>query len=134
MKYVVLTLESGINVRYGMVADTTANQTIYAQEVVRGFATLKETSPTASELLSRREDVLNSGLPYLATELNDRVAAYSYAMTCLLRPAHRKAIDDLVFMAIGIQNRSDHVALLQWVLDAGSSVSPNSKIRTGPGV
>jgi phosphinothricin acetyltransferase len=104
--------ESTITVRDATNADIPAIEQIYAREVLHGLATFEEIPPTADELLSRRENVLALGLPYLVAELDGRVAGYCYAMTYRPRPAYRNTIEDSVYVADGMQGRGVGRALL----------------------
>jgi len=123
MRHVVPSLEPGIVVRNATEADVTTIHTIYAHEVLHGLATFEETPPTANELLSRRENVLNLGLPYLAAELNGRIVGYSYATAYRPRPAYRNTIEDSVYVADGMQGRGVGGALLAALI---------SRCETGP--
>ena len=102
----------GIVVRDAMEADMPTIQTIYAHQVLHGLATFEEVPPTVDELLSRRESVLNLGLPYLTAELNGRVVGFSYATAYRPRPAYRNTIEDSVYVAKGMQGRGVGRALL----------------------
>nr|WP_275098894.1 GNAT family N-acetyltransferase [Sedimenticola hydrogenitrophicus] len=102
----------GVTVRDATKADIPAIEQIYTQEVLHGLATFEEIPPTADELLSRRENVLALGLPYLVAELDDRVVGYCYATTYRPRPAYRNTIEDSVYVADGMQGRGIGMALL----------------------
>ena len=123
MRHVLPSLESGIIVRNATEADVTAIQAIYAQEVLHGLATFEETPPTSNELLSRRQSVLNLGLPYPAAELNGRVVGYSYAMAYRPRPAYRTTFEDSVYVADRMQGRGVGGELLAALI---------SRCETGP--
>lgn len=101
-----------IVVRDAMEADMPAIQAIYARHVLYGLATFEEAPPTAEELLSRREGILNLRLPYLAAELAGRVVGYSYASAHRARPGYRNTVEDSVYVAEGMQGRGVGRALL----------------------
>ncbi|WP_335342303.1 N-acetyltransferase family protein [Sedimenticola hydrogenitrophicus] len=112
MSQVNSSLGLGVTVRDATKADIPAIEQIYTQEVLHGLATFEEIPPTADELLSRRENVLALGLPYLVAELDDRVVGYCYATTYRPRPAYRNTIEDSVYVADGMQGRGIGMALL----------------------
>jgi phosphinothricin acetyltransferase len=113
----------GITVRDAMEEDFPTIQTIYALEVLHGLASFEKAPPSAAELRSRRENVLNLGLPYLAAELDSQVVGYSYATTYRPRPAYRDTVEDSVYVAEGMQGRGIGRALLTNLI---------SRCETGP--
>jgi phosphinothricin acetyltransferase len=74
-------------------------QAIYAEAVLHGLASFEEIPPSLDEMLSRRSGVVAMGLPYLAAELDGRVAGYAYATSYRSRPAYRFTIEDSVYVA-----------------------------------
>ncbi len=54
---------SELTVRDATEADMPTIQTVYAHEVLDGLATFEEVPPTTEELQSRRQGILNLGLP-----------------------------------------------------------------------
>lgn len=110
-------------VRDANVEDMPAIQAIYAQEVSHGLASFEEVPPTAEELLTRRDGILNFGLPYLAAELNGRVVGYSYATVYRPRAAYRNTIEDSIYVAEGMQGRGVGRTLLTALI---------SRCETGP--
>ena len=71
---------------------------IYAHHVRHGLASFEEIPPTIGELRSRRVAVVDSGLPYLAAELDGEVVGYAYAGIYRPRPAYRYTIEDSVYV------------------------------------
>jgi phosphinothricin acetyltransferase len=71
---------------------------IYAHHVNHGLASFEEVPPTIAELRTRRAAVLDSGLPYLAAELDGEVVGYAYAGVYRPRPAYRYTIEDSVYV------------------------------------
>lgn len=102
----------GIIVRDAVKSDMPAIQRIYAHEVLRGVASFEEEPPTTDQLWSRREGVVELGLPYLTAELNGRVAGFSYATIYRPRPAYRYTIEDTVYVAMEVRGQGVGRALL----------------------
>jgi L-amino acid N-acyltransferase YncA len=99
-------------------ADMAQIQRIYAHHVLHGLASFEEEPPPLTEMLSRREKVLEHGLPYLvAKDESDRVLGYAYATQYRPRRAYRFTVEDSVYMAEGAQRRGIGRLLLQGVID-----------------
>ncbi|MBS4045171.1 MAG: N-acetyltransferase [Alphaproteobacteria bacterium] len=99
-------------------ADMAQVQRIYAHHVLHGLASFEEEPPPLAEMLSRREKVLEHGLPYLvAKDASDRVLGYAYATQYRPRRAYRFTVEDSVYMAEGTQRRGIGRLLLQGVID-----------------
>ncbi len=105
-------LHSVITVRDANDADMDAIQAIYAHHVLHGLASFEETPPTPDEMRARHAAVLSLGLPYLAAEIDGRVAGYCYATAYRPRPAYRHTIEDSVYVADGLGGRGIGSALL----------------------
>ena len=93
-------------------ADMGAVQAIYAHHVLHGLASFEETPPSLDEMLARRAQVLDLGLPYLVAELDGKIAGYAYAASYRTRPAYRYTIEDSVYIADGLAGRGIGRALL----------------------
>lgn len=104
--------ERTVIVRAAAEADMPAIQAIYAQAVLCGLGSFEETSPTADEMLSRRNGVIEHGLPYLAAELDGRVVGYAYATAYHARPGYRFTVEDSVYVADGMRGQGVGRALL----------------------
>jgi len=98
-------------------ADMAQIQRIYAHHVLHGLASFEEEPPPLEEMLSRREKVLEHGLPYLVAKEHDRVLGYAYATQYRPRRAYRFTVEDSVYMAEGAQRRGIGRLLLQGVID-----------------
>ncbi len=98
-------------------SDMAQIQRIYAQHVLQGLASFEEEPPPLAEMLSRREKVLEHGLPYLVAKEHDRVLGYAYATPYRPRRAYRFTVEDSVYMAEGAQRRGIGRLLLQGVID-----------------
>ena len=99
-------------VRPSVEADTSAITRIYAHHVLHGLASFEEISPDAAELASRRNRVLQHGLPYLVAEQGGEVAGYCYAAPYRARSAYRFTIEDSVYVDPGRTGRGIGRALL----------------------
>ncbi|MFN3399555.1 MAG: GNAT family N-acetyltransferase [Ferrovibrio sp.] len=103
-------------------ADMAQVQRIYAHHVLHGLASFEEEPPPLAEMLSRREKVLEHGLPYLvAKDASNRVLGYAYATQYRPRRAYRFTVEDSVYMAEGTQRRGIGRLLLQGVIDRCTS-------------
>lgn len=99
-------------------ADMAQIQRIYAHHVLHGLASFEEEPPPLAEMLSRREKVLDHGLPYLvAKDESDRVLGYAYATQYRPRRAYRFTVEDSVYMAEGAQRRGIGRLLLNGVIE-----------------
>jgi L-amino acid N-acyltransferase YncA len=56
-------------------SDMAALQRIYAHYVSHALATFEETPPSLDELLSRRQLIIDAGLPYLVAAVDGQVAS-----------------------------------------------------------
>ncbi len=92
--------------------DLPAIQAIYEYEVLHGLATFEEVPPDAAELGTRRQAILDMGLPYLVAEIDGQVLGYAYAGAYRARPAYRNTIEDSVYVSETARGRGIGQALL----------------------
>ena len=90
---------------------------IYSPYVLRGLATFEEDCPSLAEMLSRRDAVLERGLPYLVAEHMGTVVGYSYATGYRARPAYRHTIENSVYVQEGVTGLGVGKALLQALIE-----------------
>lgn len=98
-------IDSGIIIRDSSDVDIAEIQAIYAHEVLHGLASFETVPPSSEELLSRRQGIIERGLPFLAAEMDGRVIGYSYASPYRSRPAYRNTIEDSVYVGADMQGR-----------------------------
>ncbi|MCJ2371217.1 GNAT family N-acetyltransferase [Pseudomonas sp. RGM 3321] len=92
--------------------DMPAVQAIYADHVLHGISSFELDPPSVAELLQRRTQVLDNGLPYLVAELAGEVVGYGYATPYRPRPAYRFTVEDSVYIRDGMGGRGIGLALL----------------------
>jgi L-amino acid N-acyltransferase YncA len=101
-----------VTVRDANDSDIETVQGIYAHQVLYGLATFEEVPPAVEDLLSRRQQILSAGLPYLVAISEGRVAGYAYASSYRPRPAYRHTVENSVYVAPEFQSRGIGSALL----------------------
>ncbi|MBL8805903.1 MAG: N-acetyltransferase [Rhodospirillales bacterium] len=80
-------------------ADIPAIQAIYAHHVRHGLASFEEIPPAAEELAQRRRAIVEKGLPYLAVDVDGKLAGYAYAGPFRPRSAYRFSVEDSIYVA-----------------------------------
>ena len=99
-------------------ADIPAITRIYAHAVETGTASFELTPPDEAEMARRMEDLLTKDFPYLAAEVDGRVAGYAYAGPYRTRPAYRFTVEDSVYVEPSTQGRGVGRALLTELIAA----------------
>lgn len=84
--------------RPAVPADLAAVQAIYAHAVSTGMASFEEAPPSLEEMRRRYDDVLAHGLPYLAAEVDGRLAGYGYCTLYRTRSAYRYSLEDSIYV------------------------------------
>jgi len=93
--------------------DVPAMTAIYARHVRHGFGTFEEVPPEPAEIASRMEAVRASGLPWLAAEIDGRVAGYGYCSPYRPRSGYRFTAEDSVYVDPELTGRGVGRALLE---------------------
>jgi len=111
-----------VNARLPVPRDTTdadipAIREIYAHHVSRGLASFEEIPPDAAELAQRRRAILDKGLPYIAVDLDGKLAGYAYAGPFRPRSAYRFSVEDSIYVAPGLAGRGLGRALLTALIE-----------------
>ncbi|HEX6958044.1 MAG TPA: GNAT family N-acetyltransferase [Ferrovibrio sp.] len=107
-----MTAQPTLIVRPSTEDDIPAITAIYAHHVRHGLGSFEEVPPSEAEMAQRRRDVLAKGLPYLAAELDGRVAGYAYANLYRPRIAYRFTLEDSIYVAPDAPRRGIGRALL----------------------
>lgn len=97
--------------------DMDSVQAIYAQHVLGGIASFELVPPSVEDMLSRRNDILARGLPYLVAELAGEVVGYGYATLYRPRPGYRFTAEDSVYVRDGLGGKGIGQALLGAVIE-----------------
>ena len=93
-------------------ADIPAITGIYGHAVQFGTASFELEPPDEAEMARRMKTILDGGFPYLAAEIDGRLAGYAYAGLYRARPAYRFTLEDSVYIAPDMQRRGAGRALL----------------------
>lgn len=96
--------------------DIDAITRIYGHHVLHGTGTFETTPPSASDMASRRADVLSKGLPWLVIEEDGELLGYAYGNWFKPRPAYRFSVEDSIYMAPQAAGRGLGRALLAELL------------------
>ena len=99
-------------VREAAHADLPGIAAIYAHHVLAGLASFETEPPDLAEMTARFEAVREKGFPYLACEIDGRLAGYAYATLYRLRPAYRFTLEDSVYVHPEMAGRGAGRALL----------------------
>jgi phosphinothricin acetyltransferase len=71
---------------------------IYAHHVRNGLASFELDPPDVAEMVRRRSQVLQHGLPYIVAGTANEIAGYAYAAPYRQRPAYRYTIENSVYV------------------------------------
>ncbi len=110
-----------ITIRPTKTSDIPTITRIYAHAVERGTASFELSAPDEAEMAQRMSKLLDGGFPYLAAEVDGRIAGYAYAALYRERPAYRKTVEDSVYVAADMHRRGVGVALLNALLEAATA-------------
>ena len=105
-------------VRASQPEDVPVIAAIYGHHVLQGLASFEVVAPDVNEMARRRTAVLARGLPYLAAELDGRLAGYAYAAPYRERPAYRYSLEDSVYVHPDYVGRGIGRALLEALIEA----------------
>ena len=96
--------------------DIAAITAIYAYHVLHGTGTFETEPPSASDMATRRADVLSKGLPYLVAEHEGNILGFAYGNWFKPRPAYRYSVEDSVYLAPGLYRKGLGRAMLAELL------------------
>jgi phosphinothricin acetyltransferase len=89
---------------------------IYAHAVRYGSASFELDPPDEAEMARRMAALHESGFPYLAAEVDGRLAGYAYAGSFRIRPAYRFTLEDSIYIAEDLQGHGIGRALLDQLI------------------
>jgi phosphinothricin acetyltransferase len=89
---------------------------IYAHAVRYGSASFELDPPDETEMARRMAALHEGGFPYLAAEVDGRLAGYAYAGAFRIRPAYRFTLEDSIYIAADLQGRGIGRALLDQLI------------------
>lgn len=98
--------------------DVPAIADIYAHYVRHSTASFETDPPDVNEMVRRREETLERGLPYLVTEIDGAIVAYAYANLYRPRPAYRFSVEDSIYVHPNFVGRGVGRLLLAALIDA----------------
>lgn len=107
---------SGIDLRASEPRDAASIAAIYAPYVRHGTASFEVEEPHAEEMLRRRAEILELGLPYLVAETDGEVAGYAYLSRFRPRAAYRFTVENSVYVAERFQRLGVGRLLMQQLL------------------
>jgi L-amino acid N-acyltransferase YncA len=106
-----------MQLRPATLADIPAITAIYAHAVRHGTASFELEPPTEAEMTRRMQAVLDGKFPYLAAEIDGKLAGYAYASLYRTRPAYRFTVENSVYVAADMHRRGIGKALLQRLIE-----------------
>ena len=106
-----------MNIRPATLADIPTITAIYAHAVQHGTATFELEPPTEVEMTRRMQAVLDGNFPYLAAEIDGKLAGYAYASLYRTRPAYRFTVENSVYVAHDMHRHGIGKALLLKLID-----------------
>jgi L-amino acid N-acyltransferase YncA len=108
---------AAMKLRPATLADIPAITAIYAHAVRHGTASFELEPPTEAEMTRRMQAVLDGKFPYLAAEIDGKLAGYAYASLYRTRPAYRFTVENSVYVAADMHRRGIGKALLQRLIE-----------------
>ena len=105
-----------VAIRPASSADIPAITRIYAHAVAHGTASFELTPPDETEMTRRMSKLLEGGFPYLAAEIDGRLAGYAYAALYRERPAYRKTVEDSVYVAPDMHRHTRTIRVARCVI------------------
>jgi len=106
-----------MQLRPATFADIPAITAIYDHAVRHGTASFELEPPTEAEMTRRMQAVLDGKFPYLAAEIDGKLAGYAYASLYRTRPAYRFTVENSVYVAPDVHRRGVGKALLERLIE-----------------
>jgi len=101
-----------VAVRDSRPEDVAEIHRIYSHAVLNGTGTFEEVAPNPEDMVSRRQAILDRGLPFLVAESRGSVVGYAYAGPFRPRSAYRYTLEDSVYVAPEVRGLGVGRALL----------------------
>jgi len=101
-----------VAVRDSRPEDVAEIHRIYSHAVLNGTGTFEEVAPNPEDMVSRRQAILDRGLPFLVAEFRESVVGYAYAGPFRPRSAYRYTLEDSVYVAPEVRGLGVGRALL----------------------
>ena len=101
--------------------DIAAITRIYAHAVRHGTASFELDPPDEAEMARRMTAIRDGGFPYLAADVEGRLAGYAYASFFRTRPAYRFTLEDSIYVAPDRQARGIGRALLDRLIEESAA-------------
>ncbi|MDA8454788.1 N-acetyltransferase family protein [Acidovorax sp. GBBC 3334] len=101
--------------------DIPAIAAIYAHHVLHGTGTFEIDPPSATDMASRRADVLARNLPFLVAEEQGEILGFAYANWFKPRPAYRFSAEDSIYIADAARGKGLGRQLLDALCDAAQA-------------
>ena len=92
-------MSSPVIIRSSTPNDVASIAEIYGHHVLKGTGSFEETPPTVDEVASRRDAIVQNGMPWLVAELDGVVVGYAYAGPFRARAAYRFTLEDSVYIS-----------------------------------
>jgi L-amino acid N-acyltransferase YncA len=98
--------------------DVPAITAIYGHSVMASLATFDEIAPSAAEMAQRRDEVLETGLPFIvAVDRDGRILGYACAAAFRRRTGYRYTLEDSIYVERTAAHRGIGTALLTVLID-----------------
>ncbi len=110
-----------VSIRPAALTDIPAITRIYAHAVEHGTASFEMSPPDDVEMTARMQYLLSGNFPYLAAEVEGKIAGYAYAALYRTRPAYRFTVEDSVYVAPEMHGRGIGRALLSALIEASTA-------------
>lgn len=87
-----------ITLRDSKPEDVADIRRIYAHHVESSTSSFDEVAPSVDEIATRRQSILELGMPYIVAELNGKVQGFAYANKFRPRSAYRHTVENSIYV------------------------------------
>lgn len=108
---------SAFEIRPVAPTDIAAIHRIYRESVLTWTASWELTPPDEAEMLTRMQNILAQGYPYLVALIDNQLAGYAYASSYRPRPGYRFTVENSIYVDPAYQRRGIARALMQSIID-----------------